>query len=81
MRSLSGQKAPDKPADLSSFTPDVRRMLLTAKAWAEGGRAFCSYVAFLQLDKELNHPDEQVRKDCADEVTIVDSGDQGLHHR
>ena len=45
-------------------------MLLTAKAWAEGGRAFCSYVA-LQLDKELNHPDEQVRKDCADEVALL----------
>ena len=40
MRSLSGPKAPDKPADPIIVHPDVRRMLLTAKAYAEGGRAF-----------------------------------------
>lgn len=70
MRSLSGIKAPDKAADPIIVHPDVRRMLLTAKAYAEAGRAFCSYVA-LQLDKELNHPDESVRKDCADEVALL----------
>ena len=70
MRSLSGPKAPDKPADPIIVHPDVRRMLLTARAYAEGGRAFSSYVA-LQIDKELNHPDEQVRKDAADEVALL----------
>jgi alkylation response protein AidB-like acyl-CoA dehydrogenase len=70
MRSLSGVKAPDKPADPIIVHPDVRRMLLTAKAYAEGGRAFSSYVA-LQIDKELNHPDEQVRKDAADQVALL----------
>ncbi|HEY0844065.1 MAG TPA: acyl-CoA dehydrogenase C-terminal domain-containing protein [Noviherbaspirillum sp.] len=70
MRSLSGVKAPDKPADPIIVHPDVRRMLLTAKAFAEAGRAFTSYIA-LQIDKELNHPDEQVRKDCADEVALL----------
>ena len=70
MRSLSGIKAPDKPADPIIVHPDVRRMLLTAKAYAEGARAFCSYVA-LQLDKELNHPDEDVRKECADQVALL----------
>ncbi|MFZ6674638.1 acyl-CoA dehydrogenase C-terminal domain-containing protein [Undibacterium sp. Xuan67W] len=70
MRSLSGVKAPDKPADPIIVHADVRRMLLTAKAYAEGARAFCSYVA-LQLDKELNHPDEEVRKECADEVALL----------
>ncbi|MBB3214842.1 hypothetical protein FHW67_004165 [Herbaspirillum sp. Sphag1AN] len=70
MRSLSGVKAPDKAADPIIVHPDVRRMLLTAKAYAEGGRAFCSYVA-LQLDKELNHPDEEVRKEAADEVALL----------
>ncbi|MEG1771566.1 MAG: acyl-CoA dehydrogenase N-terminal domain-containing protein, partial [Comamonas sp.] len=39
MRSLSGTKAKDKPADPIIVHPDVRRMLLTAKAYAEGGRA------------------------------------------
>jgi alkylation response protein AidB-like acyl-CoA dehydrogenase len=70
MRSLSGIKAPEKAADPIIVHPDVRRMLLTAKAYAEGARAFCSYVA-LQLDKELNHPDEEVRKDCADQVALL----------
>ena len=70
MRSLSGVKAPDKPADPIIVHPDVRRMLLTAKAYAEGARAFCSYVA-LEIDKELNHPDEAVRKDAADQVALL----------
>lgn len=69
-RSLSGPKAPDKPADPIIVHPDVRRMLLTAKAYAEGGRAFTSYVA-LQIDKELSHPDEEVRKDAADQVALL----------
>ena len=70
MRSLSGVKAPDKAADPIIVHPDVRRMLLTAKAFAEGGRAFSSYIA-LQIDKELNHPDEEVRKDAADQVALL----------
>ncbi len=39
MRSLSGHKNPDKPGDAIIHHPDVRRMLLTQKAIAEGGRA------------------------------------------
>ncbi len=70
MRSLSGVKAPDKQADPIIVHPDVRRMLLTARAYAEGGRAFSSYVA-LQIDRELNHPDEEVRKEAADEVALL----------
>ena len=70
MRSLSGVKAPDKAADPIIVHPDVRRMLLTARAYAEGARAFCSYVA-LEIDKELNHPDEAVRKDAADQVALL----------
>jgi alkylation response protein AidB-like acyl-CoA dehydrogenase len=70
MRSLSGVKAPDKPADPIIVHPDVRRMLLTAKAFAEGGRAFSYYIA-LMIDRELNHPDEEVRKDAADQVALL----------
>jgi alkylation response protein AidB-like acyl-CoA dehydrogenase len=70
MRSLSGPKAPDKPADPIIVHPDVRRMLLTAKAYAEGARALTSYVA-LQIDRELNHPDEDVRKEAAGEVALL----------
>jgi alkylation response protein AidB-like acyl-CoA dehydrogenase len=70
MRSLTGVKAADKPADPIIVHPDVRRMLLTAKAYAEGGRAFSSFIA-LQIDIELNHPDEAVRKEAADLVALL----------
>ena len=45
MRALSGPKSPEQPADPIIVHPDVRRMLLTQRAIAEGGRAliyFCS---------------------------------------
>jgi len=70
MRSLSGAKAPDKVADPIIVHPDVRRMLLTQKAYAEGARAF-SYWTALQLDKELSHGDEAVRKESADMVALL----------
>ncbi len=70
MRSLSGVKAKDKPADPIIVHPDVRKMLLTAKAYAEGGRALAIYCTLL-LDKELYHPDEKVRKDSAEMVALL----------
>ena len=70
MRALSGPKAPDKPADPIIVHPDVRKMLLTARAYAEGGRALAIHTALL-IDKELHHPDEAVRKECADEVALL----------
>ncbi len=39
MRALSGKKEPDKVADALIYHGDVRRMLLTMKSIAEGGRA------------------------------------------
>ena len=70
MRSLSGVKAKDKPADPIIVHPDVRKMLLTAKAYAEGGRALACYCTLL-LDKELNHPDEKVRSDSAEMLALL----------
>ena len=70
MRSLSGTKAKDKPADPIIVHPDVRKMLLTAKAYAEGGRAMGIYCTLL-LDKELNHPDEKVRNDSGEIVALL----------
>ncbi len=69
-RSLTGTKAPEQPADPILVHPDVRRMLLTARAYAEGGRAFCSYVALL-IDREQHHPDPAVRQAAADEVALL----------
>ncbi|WP_101049050.1 acyl-CoA dehydrogenase C-terminal domain-containing protein [Macromonas nakdongensis] len=70
MRSLSGTKAKDKEADPIIVHPDVRKMLLTAKAYAEGGRALLCYSAVL-LDKELHHPDEKVRADSAELLALL----------
>lgn len=47
MRSLSGTKFPDKPADPIIVHPDVRRMLLTQKALVEGGRLLGYHAASL----------------------------------
>ncbi len=70
MRSLSGPKAKDKPADPIIVHPDVRKMLLTAKAYAEGGRALAVYCAVL-LDKAHSHPEEKVRKDSDEMLSLL----------
>ena len=70
MRSLSGVKAKDKEADPIIVHPDVRRMLLTAKAYAEGGRALQIFCTLL-LDKEHHHPDERVRKESGELVALL----------
>ncbi len=70
MRSLSGPKSPEKAADPIIVHPDVRKMLLTARAYAEGGRALAIYCALL-LDKEYASEDEDERKAAADEVALL----------
>ncbi|WP_394177021.1 acyl-CoA dehydrogenase C-terminal domain-containing protein [Thalassotalea litorea] len=47
MRSLTGPKNPTGPADPIIVHPDVRRMLLTQKSFAEGGRALVTDLALL----------------------------------
>ncbi|MEO7117041.1 MAG: acyl-CoA dehydrogenase family protein, partial [Caldimonas sp.] len=70
MRSLTGPKAPDKPADPILVHPDVRKMLLTARAYAEGGRALAVFTTLL-LDREIASDDEDERKECADLVALL----------
>lgn len=53
MRALSGKKEPQHSADALIWHPDVRRMLLTQKAIAEGGRAMV-YSAAKIADKMFN---------------------------
>ena len=55
-RSLSGPKAPDKPADPIIVHPDVRRMLLSQKALVEGGRLL-SLHAYSLLDAAAHEAD------------------------
>ena len=70
MRSMSGPKAPERAADPIIVHPDVRKMLLTARAYAEGARALSLHTVLL-LDRELAHPDHAVRHAAADEVALL----------
>lgn len=70
MRALDGIKAPDKPADPIIVHPDVRRMLLTSKAFCEGGRALSYWVAY-HLDLSAKHPDAAVRQGADDLVALL----------
>jgi hypothetical protein len=69
-RSLTGVKTPNQPADSILVHPDVRKMLLTAKAYAEGGRALSLHCALL-IDRELHHPDAEVRAESAEQVALL----------
>ncbi len=69
-RALSGAKAPDKPADPIIVHPDVRKMLLTARAYAEGGRALAVFTALL-IDQELSSTDEELKQHAADLVALL----------
>ena len=69
MRSPTGPKKADKEADPIIVHPDVRRMLLTQKALAEGCRALAYYIA-LQLDAQAHGSDEQ-KKQAADRVALL----------
>ena len=70
MRSLSGPKAPEQAADPIIVHPDVRKMLLTARAYAEGGRALMVFTA-LQLDVLVSSDDADERKQADDTVTLL----------
>ncbi|MFC3903640.1 hypothetical protein SAMN05421749_102443 [Acinetobacter marinus] len=61
MRALSGKKDPDRVADAIIHHADVRRMLLTQKAIAEGGRSMIYYASQLadQMADALTTGDNQ----------------------
>lgn len=70
MRALDGVKFPDKPADPIIVHPDVRKMLLTSKAFCEGARAL-SYWVGLNLDIAEKHPDPIQRQEADDLVALL----------
>ena len=70
MRALSGPKAPDKAADPIIVHPDVRKMLLTARAYAEGARALLIFTA-LQLDVLVSTDDADARQEADDTVALL----------
>jgi alkylation response protein AidB-like acyl-CoA dehydrogenase len=65
-RSLSGVKNPSGKADPLIVHPDIRRALMTIKAWTEGGRAFTLWTA-LQSDIAHRASDEKERQ-AADDI-------------
>jgi alkylation response protein AidB-like acyl-CoA dehydrogenase len=69
-RALTGPKNPDGPADPILVHPDVRRMLLDARAILEGGRAFLFWTA-LCGDLASVHPDEAQRRRCEDYMGLM----------
>ncbi|MBM3108225.1 acyl-CoA dehydrogenase C-terminal domain-containing protein [Pseudomonas sp. V1] len=69
-RAPTGPQAQDKAADPIIVHPDVRRMLLTMKAFNEGGRAFSTYVA-MQLDTAKYSEDAPTRKRAEDLVALL----------
>ncbi|MGB0203523.1 MAG: acyl-CoA dehydrogenase C-terminal domain-containing protein [Neptuniibacter sp.] len=64
MRSLNGPASPDKPADPIIVHPEVRKMLLTQKAFAEGGRALIYYCAQLVDQVKLAEGEEKEKADA-----------------
>ncbi len=64
-RSLSGAKAPDKKADPIIVHPDIRRSLMTIKAFNEAGRAFVLWTA-LKSDIAHRSQDEAERQNADD---------------
>jgi hypothetical protein len=69
-RSLTGAKAPDKPADPIIVHPDVRKNLLEAKAFTEGARALAMLTG-LMIDRARSHADAAVRKEANDFVALL----------
>jgi alkylation response protein AidB-like acyl-CoA dehydrogenase len=70
MRSISGVKNPEGPADPIIVHPDVRRMLLTQKSIAEGGRALIGYLSQLV---DITHAGESadIKADAESKLALL----------
>src|SRR6266550_7465264 len=69
-RSLSGPKAPDKPADPIIVHPDVRRTLLTIRAFNEAARAMVVWTA-LKSDVAHRSSDPNDREAADDHMGLM----------
>ncbi len=69
-RALTGPKNENGPADPIIVHPDVRRMLMDAKAFNEGARALIYWAALLE-DLEKVHADEKFREKCDDYLGLL----------
>ena len=69
-RSLTGAKRPDLAADPIIVHPDVRRMLMTMRVYAEGCRALGQWCA-RALDAEKHSDDPEVKQRAGDFVALM----------
>ncbi|WP_340588018.1 acyl-CoA dehydrogenase C-terminal domain-containing protein [Erythrobacter alti] len=87
-RSLSGVKNPDGPADPIIVHPDVRRMLMTMRAYNEGCRSVATWVS-RAIDAEHAAKEPEARERAKDFVALMtpvvkalftDLGHESAHH-
>jgi acyl-CoA dehydrogenase len=69
-RSLSGPKAPDKKADPIIVHPDIRRKLMTIKAFNEAGRALVLWTA-IKSDVAHRSGDDKERQSADDHMALM----------
>ena len=69
-RAITGKKNEDGPADPIIVHPDVRRMLMTGRAFTEGARGLALWMG-LQVDMLQRHPEEDVREKAEDLVGLM----------
>ena len=69
-RAISGVKAPDKPADPIIVHPDVRRALMSMRAFNEAARALVLWIS-LQGDVAHRSDDEKARQSADDLMGLL----------
>jgi alkylation response protein AidB-like acyl-CoA dehydrogenase len=84
-RALSGPKAPDKKADPIIVHPDIRRSLMTMRAFNEGGRALVLWTAIKSdvAHRSGDEKDREVADDLLGLMTPIIKGvltDKGFDH-
>ncbi len=84
-RALAGPQAPDKPADPIIVHPDVRRSLMTMRAFNEAGRALALWTAIRSdvAHRSGDDKDQQVADDALGLMTPIVKGvltDKGFEH-
>ena len=78
-RSPEGAQNADKPADSLLVHPDVRRMLLTQRAYNEAGRAFALFAGMqLDLAKYTDNPQAQRLSEMLTPITKAYLSDRGF---
>ena len=69
-RSATGTVSPELSADSLLVHPDIRRMLLTTRAYNEGARALAVWTS-VNIDLSHRHPDSAGRTEADDLVALI----------